>query len=122
MQHRHLGVLSALGDHGDLLQHLGIGGEEYEQGVLCCGRGQAGGLVTHIRDRERVGGGDGEREEPVEVGGGTGGSAAYQHGCTDERFAAVGVEDKTCERTSGGVVGSGLREEREAGEAATENN
>ena len=60
--------------------------------------GEAGGLVTHIGDDEGVGRLDGEREESVEVGGGAGGSAGDEDGGTDERFAGVGVEDKTDER------------------------
>lgn len=94
----HLGVLTAFGDDGDFLQHLGIGSEQDFEGVLLLFWGEAGGLVTHIGDDEGVGRLDGEREESVEVGGGAGGSAGDEDGSTDERFAGVGVENKTGER------------------------
>lgn len=104
LEDTHLGVLTAFGDDGDFLQHLGIGSEQDFEGVLLRFWGEAGGLVTHIGDDEGVGRLDGEREESVEVGGGAGGSAGDEDGSTDERFAGVGVEDKTderlrCERT-----------------------
>ena len=60
--------------------------------------GLGGPEDTHIGDDEGVGRLDGEREESVEVGGGAGGGAGDEDGGTDERFAGVGVEDKTDER------------------------
>ena len=80
------------------MQHLGIGSEQDFEGVLLRFWGEAGGLVTHIGDDEGVGRLDGEREESVEVGGGAGGSAGDEDGGTDERFAGVGIEDKTDDR------------------------
>lgn len=58
----HLGVLTAFGDDGDFLQHLGIGSEQDFEGVLLRFWGEAGGLVTHIGDDEGVGRLDGESE------------------------------------------------------------
>ena len=71
LENAHLGVLAAFGYDRDLLQHLGVGAHKDFEGVLLRLGGESGGLVAHIGDDECVGGGGGEGEESVEIGGGT---------------------------------------------------